>query len=375
MAAAQTQRPASAEEVAALLAQGRPASPVGGATKLHWGALGPEPDVQISTAGLDQLIEHNEGDLTAVLGAGLPLYRAQAAFRRAGQRLCLDPPDPEDRATVGGVLASGDSGPLRHRYGGPRDLILGVRVALPDGTVARAGSKVIKNVAGYDLAKLMCGALGTLGVICEATVRLHPRPQEHVTAVGRSADAGCLARAARRLAAEPLELEALDLAWDGPEQGGALLARGAGHAAADSAAAAAAAMGEGGLEAETIEDDERLWDAQRERQRALPGGAVARVSALPSALEQVMAAAPTLVARAALGLAWVRLDGDPLALAQLRERVAPTPCVLLDAPAAMRAAVDPWGVADGPEVGLMRRVKARFDPDGVCNPGRFVAGI
>jgi glycolate oxidase FAD binding subunit len=371
------ERPGSAEEVATLLASGRRARAVGGATKLGWGSpptrfpLTP-PELEISTAALDS-IEHNEGDLTAVLAAGVPVSRAQATFEKTGQRLCLDSPDVAARATIGGIVATGDSGPLRHRFGAVRDLILGVRVALPDGTVARAGSKVIKNVAGYDLAKLMCGALGTLGVVCEVTLRLHPRPQGHVTAVGRSADAGALARTARALAAEPLELESLDIALDRGE--GEVLARAAGHAAPESAAAAVAVMQAGGLDTETVEDDEPLWDAQRERQRPAPGGAVARVSALPSALEQVLAAAPSAVARAGLGLAWVRIPAEPPALAELRERVAPAPCVLLDAPEAMRSAVDPWGVSPGPELELMRRLKARFDPEGVCSAGRYVGGI
>jgi glycolate oxidase FAD binding subunit len=134
-------------------------------------------------------------------------------------------------------------------------------------------------------------------------------------------------------------------------------------------------MQAGGLDTETVEDDEPLWDAQRERQRPAPGGAVARVSALPSALEQVLAAAPSAVARAGLGLAWVRIPAEPPALAELRERVAPAPCVLLDAPEAMRSAVDPWGVSPGPELELMRRLKARFDPEGVCSAGRYVGGI
>jgi glycolate oxidase FAD binding subunit len=368
------QRPGSAEEVATLLASGQRARAVGGATKLDWGFPLSPPELEISTAALDS-IEHNEGDLTAVLSAGVPVSRAQAIFEKTGQRLCLDPPDMEDRATIGGMVATGDSGPLRHRFGAVRDLILGVRVALPDGTVARAGSKVIKNVAGYDLAKLMCGALGTLGIVCEVTLRLHPRPQEHITALGRAADAGALARAARVLAAEPLELESLDVAWDGPGRGGFLAARAAGHAAPESAAAAERLLRAGGLETETLEDDEPLWDRQRDQQRAEPGGAIARVSALPSALEQLLAVAPSAVVRAGLGLAWVRIPAEPQALTELRERVAPAPCVLLDAPEAMRGAVDPWGVSPGPELELMRRVKARFDPDGVCNAGRYVGGI
>ncbi len=369
------ERPSSAQEVAALLAQGRRARAVGGGTKLNWGALGAAPEVEISTSGLDALVEHNEGDLTAVLQAGLPLARAQATFAQKGQRLCLDPPDGGGLATVGGVVATGDSGPLRHRYGAARDMILGVRVALPDGTVARAGSNVIKNVAGYDLAKLMCGALGTLGVVTEVTVRLHPLPEGTVTAVGRSNDRRRLAGAARALARSPLELESLDLRWDGPEHGGAVLARAVGRAPEDTAEAVAGTMRESGLQSELLKEEEAIWAEQRARQRAANGGAVVRVSALPAALEQVLDAAPSAVARAGLGLAWVRIAEDPAGLAELRERLAPAACVLLDAPDQMRAAVDPWGVSEGAELSLLRRVKERFDPGAVCNPGRFVGGL
>ena len=369
------ERPATAEEIAALLAEGRRVRPVGGGTKLDWGAVGPAPEIEISTCGLDALVEHNEGDLTAVLQAGLPLARAQETFAEKGQRLCLDPPDGGGLATVGGVVATGDSGPLRHRFGAARDMILGVRVALPDGTVARAGSKVIKNVAGYDLAKLMCGALGTLGVVTEVTMRLHPLPEVSVTAVGRGSDRGVLAGAARGLARRPLELEGLDLRWDGPENGGAVLARAVGRTAQGTARAAAAVMREAGLQSELLEDEEAIWAEQRARQRATNGGAVVRVSALPATLEHVLDAAPSAVARAGLGLAWVRIDDDPVALTELRARLAPAACVLLDAPAEMRAAVDPWGVREGAELSLLRRVKERFDPAAVCNPGRFVGGL
>jgi glycolate oxidase FAD binding subunit len=374
---AQVAKPADAGELAALLARGRRARPVGGATKLSWGAPGAAPEVLVSTERLDRIVEHNEGDLTVVIEAGVPLARAQQGFAELGQRLSLDPPDADGRATIGGILATGDSGPLRHRHGGVRDLILGVRVALPDGTVARAGSNVIKNVAGYDLAKLMCGALGTLGVICEATLRLHPLPERTLTVAGRAAEPSVLAGAAQRIAGQALELEALDLNWDGPAAGGCLLARAAGRAADSTVAALERLMREAGAETELLEDDEATWAEQRGRQRPPADGAVVRVSALPGDLGRLMATAGgSLVARAGLGLAWVRLPGeDPDALTALRAAAAPAPCVLLDAPEALRRAVDPWGVPEGPELELLRRVKARFDPAGVCNPGRYAGGI
>ena len=184
---------------------------VAGGTKLGWGR--PIEAPELSLAELDAIVEHNVGDLTAILQAGCPLATAREAFAAEGQMLALDPPD--DGATIGGVVATGDSGPLRHRYGSPRDLVLGVQVALPDGSLARAGSKVIKNVAGYDLAKLMSGAYGTLGVVTEVSVRLHPKPREWLTVVVRRDDPRALAAAASELTHRPLEAERLDLRWEG----------------------------------------------------------------------------------------------------------------------------------------------------------------
>jgi glycolate oxidase FAD binding subunit len=276
-------------------------------------------------------------------------------------------------------VATGDSGPLRQRYGAPRDLVLGVQVALPDGSVVRAGSKVIKNVAGYDLAKLMSGAFGTLGLVTEVTVRLHPRPDGWCTAVGRTHDPGLLARAASELAHRPLEAEALDLRWEG--DAGAVLARFGGPSAGDRTETALRALREAGLGAVATDDDEPLWDAQRAGQR---GPVVLRVSTTQDRLAELLMASrrhgARVVARAGHGLAWIALDDAGLdeltaAVADLRAALTPSPCVLLDAPEALRAAIDPWGPADAAQVELMRRVKARFDPDGRCNPGLFVGGI
>jgi glycolate oxidase FAD binding subunit len=226
--------------------------------------------------------------------------------------------------------------------------------------VARAGGKVIKNVAGYDLAKLFTGAFGTLGLILEVALRLHPRQQITATAVTRRDDPVALCEAAAALARRPLEHECLDLRWENGE--GLVLARFAGPTAADRAAKA----GE-----EVVEDDEELWNAQRRAQR---GDLVVRVSATPTALPAVLAAAPLCVARAAMGLAWVAVP-EPAAVEDLRTRLAPAPCVVLDAPQAARASLDPWGPVDAGRLALMRRLKARFDPQGACNPGIFVGGI
>src|SRR5438270_5491519 len=149
--------------------------PRGGGTKLSWGNPPSRADLLLSTARLNRVLEHAWADLTVTIGAGCTIQTLQQTLAQHGQRLALDPLWPE-KATVGGILSTNDSGALRLRFGALRDLIIGVTIALPDGTLASSGGKVVKNVAGYDLPKLATGALGTLGVITRAVFRLHPLP-------------------------------------------------------------------------------------------------------------------------------------------------------------------------------------------------------
>ena len=151
--------------------------PRGGGTKLEWGNRPERADVILSTSRLNRVIEHAWADLTVSVEAGCTIGKLQETLAKHGQRLALDVLWPE-RATVGGVLSTNDSGALRLRFGSLRDLVIGVTLALADGTVASSGGKVVKNVAGYDLPKLVTGALGTLGIITRAICRLHPLPRE-----------------------------------------------------------------------------------------------------------------------------------------------------------------------------------------------------
>jgi glycolate oxidase FAD binding subunit len=372
--------PASYEEAAALLREcadgGRTARVAGGGTK-DWGNPFQDPDLVLSTEALDGIVEHNEGDLTAILQAGVPLGRAQEAFASADQMLALDPPlGPGDTATIGGVVAAGDSGPLRHRYGAARDLVLGVTVALADGTVARAGGKVIKNVAGYDLAKLFAGSFGTLGAIMEVAVRLHPmRPT--ASAEGHGEDPGAVAAAAAALAHSQLEAQALDVAWRGGR--GGVLVRFAGSEAEPQAEAARRALADAGLESSVMPDDAGAWEAQRAAQS---GDLIVRVSTVQTRLADVLRAAERrgagVVGRAALGICWLSLPPEigPEGVRELRAELAPSACVVLDARPELRAEVDPWGIEEGSAaLELMRRTKERFDPNRVCSPGLFAGGI
>jgi len=369
----------AAAGLAGAAAEGQAVRIRGGATKLDWGSIAPEPEVELRTSALDQILEHNVGDLTVVVQAGAPLARVQEELSDEGQMLALDPPlgSLSRAATIGGVLATADSGPLRHRYGGPRDLLLGVTVALSDGTIARAGGKVIKNVAGYDLGKLFTGSFGTLGVILSAAVRLHPLPAATATALGASTDPDTLGDAAMALAEAPLELESLDVAWRSGQ--GRILARVAGAEAVPRAQRAAELMRSSRLEqVDVADDDASLWARQRAGQRSREQ-AIVRVAARPRELRVVLgaveAAGGTLVGRAALGIGYVEVD--PEAVAGLRQALPPKAVsVVLDAPASLRKSIDPWGgYTAGPALELMRRVKARFDPARACNRGVFVGGI
>jgi len=381
----QTLSPASAQEAAqALRAAAEAGEGIeirGGGTKRGWGCATAKAERELSSERLGGVAEHNAGDLTAVVGAGQSLAGAQEVFGQAGQMLALDPPDPGARATVGGSFACADAGPLRHRYGAPRDLLLGVQLALPDGSVARAGGRVIKNVAGYDLAKFSVGALGTLGVIVELVVRLHPRAKQTVTAIGIADDPGVLAAARDAVARAPLELESFDLTWAHGQ--GALLARAGGPASEPQARRVHELRSFAGLDVRLEDDDEELWEAQRASQRSVEG-VVVKVSALPADLARVVAGVESLsarvVGRAGRGIYWIGLpagaDADLVAaVGELRTRLAPSSCVVQDAPVGVRSGVDPWGVPEGPELALMRRVKQRFDPRSTCNPGRYVGGI
>ena len=355
--------------LAELGAAGLPIRPVGAGSRAGWG--GPDrASTFLSTAKLDRMVEHNPGDFTAVLEAGVPLAAAQEAFATAGQWLAIDPGPPG--GTIGGLVATADSGPSRHRYGGVRDLVIGVTLVLSDGSIAKSGGRVIKNVAGYDLGKLFTGSYGTLGLIAQVAVRLHPLPTSTATAVGSFTDPSALARAAAGLARRPLAANCLDAAWAGGA--GRLLVRFGGVTAGDQAAAVAATLPDGRV----VEDDSALWADQRGAQRSADGVVLA-VSGRPGDLARVAeaadAAGATLVSRAALGLSWLALPfTEDLAsrVAAVRQALAPRAVTVRDG--GDRVA-DPWPAVEPGALAVMERVKARFDPARIFRPGAFVGGL
>jgi glycolate oxidase FAD binding subunit len=400
--------PGSAEDLAACLRWARGAglkvTPRGGGTKMGWGNPPAACDLLLSTARLDRVGEHAWADMTVIAEAGCRVADLQRALAEHGQHLALDPLWPE-RATVGGILSTNDSGTLRLRYGSLRDLVIGITVALPDGTLARSGGKVVKNVAGYDLAKLFTGALGTLGVIVQAIFRLHPLPREtrSLTFSGTPAalEQLLLAVLASRLTPIGLQLRAapggarLDVRFDGTAAG--IQAQVGQLDQVRRLAAPSVAPAESPADVWT--SHQAIWDGAAPAPPAPPAPRrlLARLSVLPSRI----AAACALIERAAaarslawqtvvqgVGAGYVRLagnEGDEPALRatllELREELAGNggtrpggTIVALGCPLAVKRGLDVWGPA-GDAQPLMVRIKRRFDPDGTLSPGRFLGGI
>ena len=294
-------RPDTVEEAAALLAR---ASAEG--TPLRIGT-------DLETDGLARVLEHEAGDLTCTVEAGIRLSALQEVLRPAGQRLSLDPPgDP----SLGACLAGRLSGPLSHRFGTPRDLVLGVTLVLGDGTVASSGGKVVKNVAGYDLGKLVCGSEGRLGLIARASLRLHTLPRAAATVVVETGDTAGVVAELRRSRLEP---SALDVLHPGRV---AVLFEGSERAVREQVDEATARVGG------TV-GDEGVWDEARERQ----GRALGRVRFAPADLANVLTTLDEAVVRPAAGIAYVpnRVGGVPSGAARRLHR-------------ALAARLDPAGV-------------------------------
>jgi glycolate oxidase FAD binding subunit len=374
--------PHSFSDAAAALADAaraeRPVRIVGGGTKLGWGGPAPARALQLQMAHLSRVVIHEDG-ASATINAGTPLVRAQTTFARSGLMLAADPQLGLGRmpaATVGGVVATADSGPLSHGSGPLRNQIVGITVALSDGSIVRTGPRTDHVQQGLDLTRLFAGSFGTLGAILAVDVSLRPLPGKTASTLATARSAEQLAAAAQLVAAAHPELEALDFAW---RQGrGGLLAQGSGDDADARAAAVALTMRRSGLDDATVRsDDAGLWARQRAGQRSADR-ALLRVHHRPQQLDSVLYAADageaTAVGRAVLGITYLTLDVSQIA--SVRSALPDEASALaLDLPASTRATVQTWNAAEGPALELMRELKARFDPAGVCNPGVFVGSI
>lgn len=404
--------PASVAEASALLraaaAHGLAVVPRGTGSRLAWAVPPARCDLVVDTLRMDQVLEHAAGDLVARVQAGVPLARLAEVLAGAGQQFPVDAPGPDGTpaGTAGGVLATGVAGPRRLHYGTPRDLVIGITIIRADGTVARSGGKVVKNVAGYDLGKLFAGSYGTLGLIAEAVFRLHPLPAGAAFATVECADAAGAARAVAAAAASESSPTAVEIdrpARSGPVQVGVLL-EGDAAALTERAGLLSRELGAG---VATGPEAPSWWAGSA----AVPGGpdgggTLIRIGFWAAALPGVLAAVdqagteagvdPAVGGSAAAGVLYARLPAGTAAgavaafVTALREKLghggarppavpaaalppAVTSAVVLHAPPQVRGEADLWGPV--PALSLMRAVKDQFDPDHRMAPGRFAGGI
>ncbi len=394
LAPGMTMRPASVAAAAADLGrcyeEGLAVIPQGGRTQIGLGAVPRRYDVAFSTAGLSRLLEHEPADLTCRVEAGMRLRDLQDVLSKHGQRLPLDPPHPE-AATVGGVLAANTNGLGRGRYGTVRDWVIGITVLYPVGNparIARAGGKVVKNVAGYDLMKLHIGALGTLGVIAEANFKVQTLPEASADVLARFDTPAAALRCGHGLALgyllpaamAVLNEQALGQCGVTAPWPWVLAARLEGYRAEVAAGRdrVMAAVKDAGGQLE--EEVPGFWDAARDWPAPPPPAVVLRaatsLTGVPGLIDAVGTDA-SVMAQPVVGVVYVRpLPGmaEPV-ITRLRDALGAGGSVVVErAPVAEKELLDVWGP---PPAGfaLMRGLKASLDPRGILNPGRFVGGI
>jgi len=382
--------PASAEAVAAVLewaSRDKLSVLVRGAgTKIGWGPAPRRIDVLISTARLNAVVAHRHGDLTATVQGGATLGDVNNTLAQHRQWIPLDPPWA-DRATIGGIVATNDSGPRRHRYGAPRDLIIGVEFARVDGRLAKGGGIVVKNVAGYDLPRLLTGSFGSLGVIVTATFKLYPLTAASRTLVVKPSNASDLGSLALKLSASHLTPTALEFATH-PLR---LIVRfeSIESSVTQQADTAAKLIAESGYEAQTLSEsaEAEYWQSHA-RLADDERGALLKVSVLPTDIAETLTIIErlagnrgyTAVGRAGAGVFLLRITED----VQLQKRVidglrdalqiGKGSAVVVKSSPELRTHVDVWGpIGDG--LALMKAVKQRFDPAGILSPGRGPGGL
>jgi glycolate oxidase FAD binding subunit len=354
----------------------------GGTKSTTQGAAAPSAEMLLSTTRLTAAIDHVAGDLVATAPAGATLDAVNDVLRRERQWLPLDPPR-SSRATIGGIVATNDSGPRRHRFGTPRDLIIGIEIALVNGRTARAGGRVVKNVAGYDLSKLLCGSLGSLAVVTSATFKLSPVPPHSQTLVATVADVRQLGEVALAVAGVPVAPTAIEL--QSPPHRLLIRFETTELAARRQTELVHAICVERGATC-TVVSGQTEADAWRAHEGRIfsTEGTILKLAVLPTdvadMLERIKALAAErrveheTIGRAALGIVFLRLAGDISAQGALvtELRLEATgrrgSAVLLSAPAALLREVGRWGPA-GDANPLMRAVKQQFDPHNTLNPG------
>jgi glycolate oxidase FAD binding subunit len=368
--------------------------PCGNATKLSWGALIQGVDLIVSTTRLNRLIEHASGDMTVTAEAGMKLSELQTIVAQAGQFLPLDPLYSVD-ATLGGIVATASAGSLRQRYGGVRDLLLGISFVRADGQIAKAGGRVVKNVAGYDLMKLFTGSYGTLGVFSQLTWRVYALPEDSQTMLLTGADEA-ISQVIHQLIATTFTPTAVDLllpttvAALGMGDHLGLLVRFQTIAAGvtEQSNRLSELSQTLGLNRSTYHavDEHTLWQQLRELIEDSPetpsilckmGVQPANAVATLMQINQKTASAGFIHAGSGVGL--LRIKGtalEPQTLLEIRQLCEKQGGFLsvLEAPIALKQKLDVWGYA-GNALDLMSRIKQQFDPECLLSPHRSVGGL
>lgn len=360
----------------------------GQGSKLAWGGLARQVDLVVSTAGLNRLIEHAVADMTVTVQAGMTFAHLQTLLAEHQQWLPLDPAYP-DQASIGGILATRDGGSLRHRYGGTRDLCLGLSFVRADGQVAKAGGRVVKNVAGYDLMKLLTGSFGTLGILTEVTLRLYPRPEfsKTVRVWGSGAELSAFLQVLLKTTLTPTAVDVIvfnQMSIAVRFQSLPESVMGQVEACCKLAEVQSLAI-EVCIEA----DEDQSWlnltmDERPEQVLCKIGLLPAKAIATLMAIKELCAQQGTTLSvrfHASSGLGLLSLAAEDATLIALLPKLrshceaADGYLTILEAPMVIKKQVDVWGMAEGTTLAAMRQLKQQFDPKAILNPGRFVGGI
>ncbi|MBD2354257.1 FAD-binding oxidoreductase [Tolypothrix sp. FACHB-123] len=381
--------PRTQEQLATIVAQAYRQNwrilPCGSTSKLSWGGLAQNIDVVVSTERINRLIEHAVGDLTVTVEAGMKFSHLQEILAKSRQFLALDPTAPNS-ATIGGIVATANTGSLRQRYGSVRDQLLGISFVRADGEIAKAGGRVVKNVAGYDLMKLFTGSYGSLGIITQVTFRVYPQ-QEASTTVVLTGAAEMISQAAATLRGSALTPTQADLLSTklvsnlGLGTGLGLIARF--QSISESVNEQANRLWEVGQELGlkgTIyqaEDEANLWQRLPEQihSAATNFPITCKIGVLPTGAFEVLTQVEMGTIHISSGLGLLCLNNQKQAL-KIREICQSKNGFLsiLEAPATVKEKLDVWGYK-GNALGLMRKIKSQFDSKNILSPGRFVGGI
>jgi len=357
----------------------------GGGTKINWGGLAHRIDIIVSTIHINRLIEHAVGDLTVTVEAGIQFAQLQEILAKSNQAIALDPTTPA-LATIGGIIATADTGSLRQRYGGVRDHLLGITFVRADGQIAKAGGRVVKNVAGYDLMKLFTGSYGTLGIISQATFRVYPCPEASRTVVltGQPefislAIANLKASALTPTHADLLSRQLVSRLGLCESMGLIVRFQSVSESVEEQSNQFLAIAQELGLDGTIYvgEDEVDLWRKLPEQIHSPAEESVitGKIGVLPTAAVEILTQIELGLIHIGSGLGLVRLreEKEILALRQLCESHSGF-LTVLTAPVKLKESVDVWGYS-GNALNLMRGIKKQFDGNNILSPSRFVGGI